>query len=367
MIHDKNNILLTTQELLNSTTSQFNNYNVNNNFQRENLTVPNLNFNMNYNTNFNNNENFNNNFNQKYINQEDENSYGSHFDEISYYKNMLNKMNNEIGQMTNKLSVFENSSLSNNDLSSDKNNFINNYNDNNNFEIKNNINRIKLPNNDINNMIKGNNNIIKENNNNKLDELEENRKYLLSKNKEIDNQINELEKYNNFSNNNNYNKYNNNTIKVEKNHKVLTPNLKKSKKSISRKVPKEKDSKNLNNSYSLNSHRTFSKDNYSTTEKEKKITNLIPINDKQNNTQIFTQFELLKQMLNNPNNEKSENDRKFFLDKINSISIIFKKQLEQIQRQYQINLDKKEKKIQKLEKENEELKKKVNKIKEIMK
>jgi hypothetical protein len=72
-------------------------------------------------------------------------------------------------------------------------------------------------------------------------------------------------------------------------------------------------------------------------------------------------------MLNNPNNEKSENDRKFFLDKINSISNIFKKQLEQIQRQYQINLDKKEKKIQKLEKENEELKKKVNKIKEIMK
>ena len=75
MIHDKNNILLTTQELLNSTTPQFNNYNVNNNFQRENLTVPNLNFNMNYNTNFNNNENFNKNFNQKYITQEDENSY----------------------------------------------------------------------------------------------------------------------------------------------------------------------------------------------------------------------------------------------------------------------------------------------------
>ena len=107
MIHDKNNILFTTQELLNSTTSQLNNYNDINNFKRDNQTMPNLNFNMNYNTNFNNNENFNKNFNQKYITQEDENSYGSHFDEISYYKNMLNKMNNEIGQMTNKLSVFD--------------------------------------------------------------------------------------------------------------------------------------------------------------------------------------------------------------------------------------------------------------------
>jgi hypothetical protein len=272
---------------------------------------------------------------------------------------MLNKMNNEIGQITNKLSDFDSPSLSN--IYSERNDDVN-------FHKKNNMNYHKIPNNDIHNILKGgNNNSKSKKKNNKLDELEENRKYLLSKNKEIDNQINELEKYNNLSNYNNYNKYNNNTIKVEKNHKVLTPNLKKSKKSISRKVSKEKDSKNLNNSYSLNSHRTFSKDNYSTTEKEKKITNLIPINDKQNNTQIFTQFELLKQMINNPNNEKSENDRKFFLDKINSISIIFKKQLEQIQRQYQINLDKKEKKIQKLEKENEELKKKVNKIKEIMK
>ena len=217
MIHDKNNILLTTQELLNSTTSQFNNYNVNNNFQRENLTVPNLNFNMNYNTNFNNNENFNNNFNQKYINQEDENSYGSHFDEISYYKNMLNKMNNEIGQMTNKLSVFENSSLSNNDLS-------------NNFEIKNNINRIKLPNNDINNMIKGNNNIIKEKNNNKLDELEENRKYLLSKNQEIDNQISQLENYSNKSN----------TIQNDRNYKTSTPSMKKKKEHFQKKYPIKK-------------------------------------------------------------------------------------------------------------------------------
>ena len=67
MIHDKNNFLLTTQELLNSTSSQFINYNDINNFQRDNQTMPNLNFNMNYNANFNNKENLNNNFNQKYI------------------------------------------------------------------------------------------------------------------------------------------------------------------------------------------------------------------------------------------------------------------------------------------------------------
>ena len=354
MIHDKNNILLTTQELLNSTTSQFNNYNVNNNFQRENLTVPNLNFNMNYNTNFNNNENFNKNFNQKYITQEDENSYGSHFDEISYYKNMLNKMNNEIGQMTNKLSVFESSSISNNDLSSDRNNINNKYKDNNNFEIKNNINRIKLPNDDINNMIKGNNENFNEKKNNKLDELEENRKYLLSKNKEIDNQISQLENYSNKSN----------TIQNDRNYKTSTPSMKK-KRAFSKKISNKKEVKKLNNSFTLNTNRTFTRGN--SNEKLRKIQNIIPINDKQQNNQIFVQFDLLKQMLNSPSNEKNDNDRKFFIEKINIISNIFKKQIEQMQREYQNCLDKKEKKIQKLEKENEELKKKVNKIKEIMK
>ena len=72
MRHDKNNFLLTTQELLNSTSSQFINYNDINNFQRDNQTMPNLNFNMNYNANFNNKENLNNNFNQKYITQEND-------------------------------------------------------------------------------------------------------------------------------------------------------------------------------------------------------------------------------------------------------------------------------------------------------
>ena len=339
MIHDKNNILFTTQELLNSTTSQLNNYNDINNFKRDNQTMPNLNFNMNYNTNFNNNENFNNNFNQKYINQEDENSYGSHFDEISYYKNMLNKMNNEIGQMTNKLSVFENSSLSNNDLSSNRSNFNNNYNNNNNnnFEIKNNINRIKFPNDDINNMIKGNNNNLKEKQNNKLDELEENRKYLLSKNKEIDNQISQLENYSNKSN----------TIQNDRNYKTSTPSMKK-KKAFSKKLSKEKEIKKLNNSFTINTNRTLTRGN--SNEKLKKIQNIIPINDKQQNSQIFFQFDLLKQMLNSPSNEKNDNDRKFFIEKINIISNIFKKQIEQMQKQYQINLDKKEKKFKNLKK-----------------
>ena len=352
MIHNKNNFLLTTQELLNSTSSQFINYNDINNFQRDNQTMPNLNFNMNYNANFNNKENLNNNFNQKYITQE--NDYGSHFDEISYYKNMLNKMNNEIGQMTNKLSVFESSSISNNDLSSDRNNINNKYKDNNNFEIKNNINRIKLPNDDINNMIKGNNENFNEKKNNKLDELEENRKYLLSKNKEIDNQISQLENYSNKSN----------TIQNDRNYKTSTPNMKK-KRQFSKKLSKEKEVKKLNNSFTLNSNRNFTRGN--SNEKIRKIQNFIPINDKQQSSQIFIQFDLLKQMLNSPSNEKNDNDRKFFIEKINIISNIFKKQIEQMQREYQNCLDKKEKKIQKLEKENEELKKKVNKIKEIMK
>ena len=131
--------------------------------------------------------------NQKYVNDNKKK-------DISYYNQIINTLNKELGIVSDKLNNKNNVNIPKNSR-----NNINN-------KKYNNINVNKRKNKNHNNNKKE---IMKENNSNKLTDLENNKIFLLNKNKEIEEQINNLqnlaqkvnlinEKNNYYVNNNNY-------------------------------------------------------------------------------------------------------------------------------------------------------------------
>jgi len=134
--------------------------------------------------------------NQKYINDNKK--------DISYYNQLINSLNKELGIVSDKLNIKNNVNIP-------KNNNNINY-----KKYNNNDNKRKNKNHNINKR-----EIIKENNMNKLTDLENNKIFLLNKNKEIEEQINNLQnlaqKVNLINEKNNYYINNNNNVNLNNN------------------------------------------------------------------------------------------------------------------------------------------------------
>ena len=406
-------------------------------------------------------------FNQTNINNNNQ------IKDLSYYNKLINSLNSELGIITNN-------------ISNEKNNNINNYNipKNNNFtKISNNKNDKKrinknnnLENNKVNENIKGNNT--------KLKELENNKSFLINKNREIEDQINNLQdlaqkvnlinQKNNFYNkiykdnskqfitfepqnqnkidkniinnyfkneqinNNNfktpktvsnfiYNKDNNYCLESleennnENNNKYL--NIEKDK--INNKIKKTSKRKSISSSRNkkrsnIKKYKTFNK-RKKTIEKSKSLIKSNKSNKKLsfNNTLILNNEEenllIKKKLLKETNSQKNgfslsikdkggkkrkkllqdiktyeneELDDKFTFIKniilgmngedwnkktkmnlvaqISELQLDFREKISSIEKYYKMEIEDKNKKIKKLEKENNDIKKKVTKIKSIV-
>ena len=78
-------------------------------------------------------------------------------------------------------------------------------------------------------------------------------------------------------------------------------------------------------------------------------------------------FDLIKKIIMKMNNQNiNKNTKNFLIDKINELQSDIKYKISSMEKKYKVEIDKKNKKINKLEKENNDLKNKVTQIKSIV-
>ena len=118
----------------------------------------------------------------------------------------------------------------------------------------------------------------------------------------------------------------------------------------------------------INSKKKINKRNCSSTNLSRLSTNVNnqTLDIKDNLNEIFFQIKNIIHDFNE-NEFPLSKEKKIFIEKINLLEKGINKKIFNIQNKYENIIDKKNKKIIKLEKENEELKQKVKKIKEITK
>ncbi len=85
------------------------------------------------------------------------------------------------------------------------------------------------------------------------------------------------------------------------------------------------------------------------------------------NNNVEDKINLIKNIISEMNQQNfNKNTKTFLIDKINELQNDYISKINMMEKKYKNNLDKKNKKIKKLEIENNELKKKVSKIKSIV-
>ena len=86
-----------------------------------------------------------------------------------------------------------------------------------------------------------------------------------------------------------------------------------------------------------------------------------------NKNDINVQFELIKKIINGLNSKNiNKNNKNFLIDKINELQNDVDNKISSLEKKYNVDINKKLRKINKLENENIDLKKKVTKIKSIV-
>ena len=102
--------------------------------------------------------------------------------------------------------------------------------------------------------------------------------------------------------------------------------------------------------------------------KLRKSANKKMINEFKNDDEdLEYKFNYLKNIIGEMSSEKFDNNAKLFLiDKVNELQIDFINKISSLEKKYKIQNDNNKKKINKLEKENNDLRKKVTKIKSIV-
>ena len=106
-------------------------------------------------------------------------------------------------------------------------------------------------------------------------------------------------------------------------------------------------------------------------EKENRIMKKANQNNKMikgnNKNDINVQFELIKKIINELNSKNiNKNNKNFLIDKINELQNDVDNKISSLEKKYNVDINKKLRKINKLENENIDLKKKVTKIKSIV-
>lgn len=256
--------------------------------------------------------------------------------EIGYYKNMILEMNKEIGNINSKLSQIDNSMTVSRMSSIDYDNCMSSRSNKSNLKIES----------DMAATIRNNYTMSMLDKDKKLIQLEENRKKLIDKNKELERQLTQLEQFANKTTMTN----SSNPSTIEKKEETKTRYRSKSKSPSAKKNYKRANStkvKHINNDF----NRTIT-----TTNNIRKI----PSGDKEVDN-IKSQIDAIKKMVMNNTNNKN------IIDQLNSLQSCITGYLKTVKADHKVLYDKQNKQIEKLTKENNELKKKVTKIKEIMK
>lgn len=261
-------------------------------------------------------------------------------DEIAYYKNMLSEMNNEIGNINSKLSQIDNTMTVSRMSSIDIDNCLSNRSNKSNRQIENEM-KEKIRNNYTISMIEKDKKLI---------ELEENRKKLMEKNKELEKQLSQLEQYANTTNTN----MNISNITIDKSE---TPTI-----DTNNTVPIRKQSKPRSPSYkskpARRSNSTRMNNNKNIFNRQYSNLKRIPSGDKEG---IHSQIDSIKKLV--LNNAVPSN----IILQLNNLENYIVNYMKNNDKGNKSLIDKQAKQIEKLTKENNELKKKMIKVKEIMK
>ena len=154
--------------------------------------------------------------------------------------------------------------------------------------------------------------------------------------------LDEIEKEQKIFNTNNYTNKNKKMIRKNSGHKSCI--------SLSAKTSKIKDSRKFNN--------------YIENHLSKKLIEEFNMYETEG---PGDKFELIKNIIMKMNNQNfNKNTKNFLLDKINELHTDYVNRISLIEKKYKSEIDKKNRKINKLEKDNSELKKKVSQIKSIV-
>ena len=264
-------------------------------------------------------------------------------DEIAYYKNMLSEMNNEIGNINSKLSQIDNTMTVSRMSSIDIDNCLSNRSNRSNKQIEH----------EMKENIRNNYTISMIEKDKKLIELEENRKKLMEKNKELERQLSQLEQYANTTNISN--------ITIDKSE---TPTI-----DINNTVPIRKQSKPRSPSFKAKSAKRSNSTRMNSNNKTKNmfnrqysnISNLKRIPSGDSKDGIHSQIDSIKKLVLN-NAVPST-----IILQLNNLENYLVSYMKSNDKGNKNLIDKQAKQIDKLTKENNELKKKMIKVKEIMK
>lgn len=256
--------------------------------------------------------------------------------EIGYYKNMILEMNKEIGNINSKLSQIDSSMTVSRMSSIDCDNCMSSRSNKSNLKIES----------DMAATIRNNYTMSMLDKDKKLIQLEENRKKLIDKNKELERQLSQLEQFAN---------------KTTKANSSIQTTIEKKEKTKSRyrsksKSPSVKKNFKRANSTKVKYINSDANRTIATTNNIRKI----PSGDKEVDN-IKNQIEAIKKMIMNNTNNKN------IIDQLNSLQSFITGHLKTVKADHKVLYDKQNKQIEKLTKENNELKKKVTKIREIMK
>ena len=264
-------------------------------------------------------------------------------DEIAYYKNMLSEMNNEIGNINSKLSQIDNTMTVSRMSSIDIDNCLSNRSNKSNKQIEH----------EMKENIRNNYTISMIEKDKKLIELEENRKKLMEKNKELERQLSQLEQYANTTNISN--------ITIDKSE---TPTI-----DINNTVPIRKQSKPRSPSFKAKSAKRSNSTRMNSNNKTKNmfnrqysnISNLKRIPSGDSKDGIHSQIDSIKKLVLN-NAVPST-----IILQLNNLENYLVSYMKSNDKGNKNLIDKQAKQIEKLTKENNEFKQKMTKVKEIMK